>query len=190
MTTSTTRRSLLALTSLTTGLGTALIPGAAHASAPAAPPDPTPGAAAGSAATMAKGQRQTEITSAAVAATCWSWSTFRISGHPTWRAYLPSINHEARDVNCELANGNASDGVSKLQDALNRCYGANLRRDGIYGTLTENAVRAVQDHHNITVDGRYGPQTRAAMKWPIYAPDNNPNDDDFVQCDRLILTFP
>jgi hypothetical protein len=188
MTTSPTRRSLLAITGLTTGLGTALIPGAAHAAPP--PPDPTPGAAAPAAAVAAEDDPLLEAATAAAAATCWSWSTFRISGHPTWRASLPSINHEARDVNCELARGNATDGVSKLQDALNRCYGANLARDGIFGPRTEEALRAAQDFENITVDGRYGPQTRAHLKWPIYAPDNNPNDDDFVQCDRLILTFP
>jgi hypothetical protein len=52
-----------------------------------------------------------------------------------------------------------------IQQALNDCNGANLVVDGVYGALTDAAIRSVQSSRGITVDGRYGPQTRDYMKW-------------------------
>jgi hypothetical protein len=47
-----------------------------------------------------------------------------------------------------------------IQQALNDCNGANLVVDGVYGALTDAAIRSVQSSR-----GRYGPQTRDYMKW-------------------------
>jgi peptidoglycan hydrolase-like protein with peptidoglycan-binding domain len=66
-------------------------------------------------------------------------------------------------VVAQLGNGNQGAAVRALQRSLNYCHGAGLRADGIYGDLTERAVRNVQRAKGIPVDGVYGPQTRAAM---------------------------
>ncbi|WP_461071548.1 peptidoglycan-binding domain-containing protein [Streptomyces pseudoechinosporeus] len=71
--------------------------------------------------------------------------------------------------NCELYKGTSGEAVERLQLALVECYGYNTGGvDGIFGDLTHGAVWKMQDYENIGVDGRYGPQTRKAMKWPTW----------------------
>lgn len=52
--------------------------------------------------------------------------------------------------------------VKQLQKSLNQ-LGSSLSVDGIYGTKTENAVRAFQKKVNIKVDGICGPNTWLAL---------------------------
>jgi Putative peptidoglycan binding domain len=162
MATSTARRSLLAMASVTTGLGTMLASGTAHA---APPTDRT-----------TQSQADQAPDSSVALATCWSWNDYHnVYGQVI---HFPSVTREG-DINCVLGLGNATDGVYKLQDALNRCYGAGLVQDGIYGPATRGAVVRVQQYEGIPADGVYGPQTRGAMKWPVYNADGS-----FDRCTR------
>jgi peptidoglycan hydrolase-like protein with peptidoglycan-binding domain len=54
--------------------------------------------------------------------------------------------------------------VRALQQSLNHCHGAHLEEDGIWGRLTREALRDVQEDRNITPDGIYGPASRDAMR--------------------------
>ncbi len=51
--------------------------------------------------------------------------------------------------------------VRTLQDLL-RARGGTVTVDGVFGPLTESAVRAFQGGHHLAVDGVVGPQT-----WPV-----------------------
>nr|WP_246422106.1 peptidoglycan-binding protein [Nocardiopsis mwathae] len=53
----------------------------------------------------------------------------------------------------------ASDRVRAVQDGLNRGHGYSLDVDGIFGPLTEGAVRDFQRAQDIAVDGIVGLQT-------------------------------
>ncbi|EXG82333.1 putative peptidoglycan-binding domain-containing protein [Cryptosporangium arvum DSM 44712] len=100
----------------------------------------------------------------ALAASC-TGTADRPNTNGKTRALIPAIG---RDTNCTLGNGNQSSAVRALQDSLNRCHGAGLTVDGIYGARTATAVRNVQRGANIAQDGVYGPQTRNAMLWAHY----------------------
>ena len=59
--------------------------------------------------------------------------------------------------------GSRGDEVIQIQKKLKEydVYSGNI--DGIYGTLTEKGVRAVQRYNGLTVDGIAGPQTLRVM---------------------------
>lgn len=61
-----------------------------------------------------------------------------------------------------LCEGTRGEDVKWLQSALNG-RGADLSVDGIFGPLTDQAVRAYQKANGLTVDGIVGPKTRAAL---------------------------
>jgi hypothetical protein len=52
--------------------------------------------------------------------------------------------------------------VEKAQQQLNQ-HGAKLKVDGVYGSMTEKAVRHFQTTHHLSVDGMVGKDTRAAL---------------------------
>jgi peptidoglycan hydrolase-like protein with peptidoglycan-binding domain len=79
--------------------------------------------------------------------------------------FVPTIGDDTHLDNCELGLGNDSNAVFWLQTTLNFCYGAGLATDGIYGPLTQAAVRHAQTLAGVTHDGIYGPQTRDHIKW-------------------------
>ena len=58
-----------------------------------------------------------------------------------------------------LKFGSRGEWVTKLQGVLNSRSGSNLKRDGIFGSLTYNAVRNYQHNHGLVVDGIVGPKT-------------------------------
>lgn len=93
-----------------------------------------------------------------------------------YHVHLPSTTPFGGEQNCILAQGDQGAGVFVLQDALRRCYAQAIAWDAIYGPATAEAVRNVQRWHGITVDGIYGPQTRAAMAWPKYRDSDNQYD--------------
>jgi hypothetical protein len=67
-----------------------------------------------------------------------------------------------------LCTGSRGPEVVTLQQELNRQLypRPNLTEDGIFGPLTERAVRAFQRQAGLGVDGIVGPQTRAALGLP------------------------
>ena len=84
----------------------------------------------------------------------------------TWAC--ESIGNSSGRYNCDLGVSNQGIAVRVLQFALNQCYGQHLAQDGIYGSLTKQAVEVAQRAAGITADGIYGPQTRDHIKWPEF----------------------
>lgn len=62
-----------------------------------------------------------------------------------------------------LQEGDKSDGVRKLQEALKRQGYYTGKVDGSYGSGTVEAVKAFQRMNNLTVDGIAGPATQRAL---------------------------
>ena len=61
-----------------------------------------------------------------------------------------------------LFKGSKGEQVRQIQQALNRA-GANLNPDGVYGAMTEAAVREFQTKHHLKSDGLVGPDTMEAL---------------------------
>ena len=61
-----------------------------------------------------------------------------------------------------VQSGSQDHPVSTLQHLL-RAHGQNVAVDGIFGPLTEAAVKAIQTGGGLTVDGVVGPQTWPAL---------------------------
>jgi Putative peptidoglycan binding domain len=149
------RQPLLALAGTAVGLTSVVVPTAAYAG-----PAPAPQAVEAPAA-------KADVTAAA-APYCYSWTDFVTGPGTPYTVPIPSTTRNGGESNCILGRGNQTEGVYKLQNALNRCYGQNLTVDGVYGAATERAVKNVQAKYGLPQDGVYGPQTRAAMTWPKY----------------------
>lgn len=62
-----------------------------------------------------------------------------------------------------LRQGSRGESVERLQALLNAADDAGLAEDGIFGPLTEAAVRAFQTSRHLLVDGIVGPQTWTAL---------------------------
>lgn len=76
-----------------------------------------------------------------------------------------------------LTVGSSGSDVSNLQKILN-AQGATLTVDGKYGAQTAAAVKAYQQENGLTADGIFGPQTSAALTGQINAvgdPSNQPS---------------
>ncbi len=82
---------------------------------------------------------------------------------PTYR------NGSVDDIGCLLGSGNSGSAVRALQTALNRCHGQPISVDGSFGPQTRAAVVAVQRAHGLRQDGVYGPATRSVIRWPLYS---------------------
>jgi peptidoglycan hydrolase-like protein with peptidoglycan-binding domain len=102
--------------------------------------------------------------SPAQAGTCFGATDFALGSQTL---YLPTTADGSGNTSCLLVEGNNTNGVYKLEEALRLCYGQNLARDTHYGNDTTAAVKRVQDFHGIQVDGKYGPQTAGAMFFPL-----------------------
>lgn len=63
-----------------------------------------------------------------------------------------------------LKKGSKGDDVKKLQQQLQSSGLYNGKADGIFGPLTEQAVKTFQKAHNLAIDGIVGPLTRAALE--------------------------
>lgn len=94
-------------------------------------------------------------------------------------AYCNSINindsgfarpaYNSSSLNCYMHQYKQSgSGVLRLQQALTFCYGQNIAWDGIFGPATAAALANAQRAEGITADGKYGPQTRDALRWNLY----------------------
>lgn len=80
-------------------------------------------------------------------------------------AHLPVVGG-TNNYKCKLTNGHHNWGVVVLQISLKECEGqTGLQVDGRYGPQTAAAVTKVQHKYKITEDGVYGPQTLSRMLW-------------------------
>lgn len=80
---------------------------------------------------------------------------------------LPTYNG---NPDCTLRRGNYDNwGVVVLQLALRDCSGVALTVDGDYGADTEAVVKWIQAANGLTPDGVYGPNTRSIVKWKTSA---------------------
>jgi peptidoglycan hydrolase-like protein with peptidoglycan-binding domain len=61
-----------------------------------------------------------------------------------------------------LIRGSIGPKVKELQEYLNE-LGYEVRVDGTYGEMTEEAIRAFQNDQNIGIDGSCGPDTWAKI---------------------------
>jgi peptidoglycan hydrolase-like protein with peptidoglycan-binding domain len=99
----------------------------------------------------------------ASAATPTCTGTSVVTGDNGFNIRVPTVgNAHPNQFECILGPGDTSTAVTRLQIDLDVCYGDNLSTDGIYGTNTENAIKAVQRAGGLTgaqVDGIYGPIT-------------------------------
>jgi peptidoglycan hydrolase-like protein with peptidoglycan-binding domain len=95
-----------------------------------------------------------------------------------WGVPAPSVSASG-STNCNLMYGDSPHrgssrsgdpdlAIRTLQRNLNYCYGSHLAVDGMYGSNTRAAVKAVQSKHKLTADGIYGPKTRSAMNWRLF----------------------
>ncbi|HZR43407.1 MAG TPA: peptidoglycan-binding domain-containing protein [Ktedonobacteraceae bacterium] len=75
---------------------------------------------------------------------------------------VPSTSNNSGNFNCIDGIGNQGAAVKELQMSLNFCRKEHLTVDGIYGTLTSNAMKRAQQALGVPQDGIYGPQTRRA----------------------------
>lgn len=57
--------------------------------------------------------------------------------------------------------------VSVLQVALNSCYSAGITVDGVFGPATRAALIKAQKSDGVVADGIFGPATREAMWFPV-----------------------
>lgn len=73
----------------------------------------------------------------------------------------------------EIVKGQRSGCVTELQSLLNH-HGADLAVDGEFGPLTDGAVRDFQAEKGLTVDGRVGPNTKAALYGVVTPPSSPP----------------
>lgn len=63
-----------------------------------------------------------------------------------------------------VSRGDQGPYVLEVQELLNDLFGAQLVKDGVFGPLTEEAVRDFQRVNHLTVDGIVGPETTAALQ--------------------------
>jgi len=78
-------------------------------------------------------------------------------------AFVPSKTPSFDPFTCYLRFGDIGDGVGQLQNTLDICYSENLTVDGMFGPLTEAALKRTQTKAGTTADGIYGPNTRRAI---------------------------
>jgi peptidoglycan hydrolase-like protein with peptidoglycan-binding domain len=81
---------------------------------------------------------------------------------PTKKAPAKKAAAPKKPAHTVVRKGDSGPMVGHLQTRLN-AHGAQLKADGEFGRLTDLAVRAFQDVHDLTVDGVVGPETWAAL---------------------------
>ncbi|MGW4023883.1 peptidoglycan-binding domain-containing protein [Streptomyces sp. NPDC005009] len=110
---------------------------------------------------------------------CTTSASLFAANNPDYSVAIPLGYDESHvTATCYLTNGDTGTGVRVLQRALNKCYSAGLTVDGVFGDLTEAALRRAQRATGATVDGEYGPNTRNHIGWPTYRRSTG----QFVHC--------
>lgn len=64
----------------------------------------------------------------------------------------------------DIGYGDTGSAVTCVQSGMNLLENAGLATDGIYGTLTENAVKNFQANNGLSRDGIVGPDTGTRIK--------------------------
>jgi len=102
---------------------------------------------------------------------CWGYSRWNGTWGGEYVAWYPTEGYGTYDTTCTLRYNPSSpvrgEGVRVLQQALNLCYSARLRVDGVYGSTTATAVADARNAEGW--DGRYDDYEnylRAGMRWP------------------------
>jgi peptidoglycan hydrolase-like protein with peptidoglycan-binding domain len=103
--------------------------------------------------------------SASAQPSCTNSTAFLVDPSPRITVNIPTVGAQTGQDNCLLGVGNDNPGVGVLQNNLNRCHGAHLAVDDIFGQATKAALQAAQRAAHITADGVYGPQTRDHITW-------------------------
>jgi hypothetical protein len=156
-----TRRAMLAMAGLSTGIvGTMVAPASAHA---AVATEQIPQGTLEDLKAQVRAAGSGDL-AAAELPTCTHHRDL-VSGN--WLAHVPST--AGGNVNCELENGDFNlAGVKVLQDHLN-CNGENLATDGDYGNLTTGAVKRLQEKEGLPETGVYtAPVLTNAPRWALY----------------------
>jgi hypothetical protein len=95
---------------------------------------------------------------------------------------IPALYPSLSAYNCIVVRGmrdssTAPGPVGQLQVTLRTCYHKSyVGLDGDFGPVTERAAREVQAAVGVSVDGRYGPRTMAAMRH---------QSDDVLHCYKI-----
>ncbi|WP_405956548.1 peptidoglycan-binding protein [Streptomyces phaeochromogenes] len=108
----------------------------------------------------------TATPAAAATPTCnsnFKWAHGNYNGRNTF-LWLPAYDGYA--TYCNMSPGASGVEVRMLQDALVKCYGRNITVDGEYGPATKAALEYAQRAEDIDDDGYYGRDTRESIKWP------------------------
>ena len=81
---------------------------------------------------------------------------------------VESIEKKQPNTNGILRFGAQGNDVRTLQSQLKQLGLMKMEPTGVYGEVTENAVRSFQQQYGLTVDGIAGPQTKQALEQAIY----------------------
>jgi hypothetical protein len=161
MSSTATRRAILAIAGLSTGIvGAVVVPASAHAAVAA---EQIPHGTLDNLKAQVRDAGSGDLVAAELP-TCTHHRDF-VSGN--WLAHVPST--AGGNVNCELENGDFNlAGVKVLQDGLN-CNGESLATDGDYGNLTTAAVKRLQAKEGLPQSGVYtAPVFTNAPSWALY----------------------
>ena len=88
-----------------------------------------------------------------------------VGGSSEWEKFKARLGGAAPSVDVSLSKGDSGSAVEEMQKMLIACgyscgkWGA----DGDWGSATDQAVLAFQKDHGLSVDGVYGPKTKAAL---------------------------
>jgi hypothetical protein len=111
-------------------------------------------------------------TAEAATPNCTSYSTYYAPYTTSYVVHVPSAGYQTGTVNCLLKQGNRNDAVTVLQRALKYCHGFSITVDGEYGPQTKAAVLGLQHRANsnygagLVEDGEYGPKTKNWTHFP------------------------
>ena len=123
-----------------------------------------PSAGSGHSSGSSSTTRPARTTSLAAAATttprCSLVATVKSRAGTSYTQYPISSSGSTR---CYLGRGDTGLPVAALQRGMALCMGHPLVADGVYGTLTGNAVAAVGRTGTV-----YGPVTEGRMRWPWF----------------------
>ncbi|MFG2792553.1 alpha/beta fold hydrolase [Streptomyces sp. NPDC048419] len=91
------------------------------------------------------------------------------------RAVLPNLWRQwyTAFIEYPIVQGQRSGCVTELHSLLNH-HGADLAVDGDFGPLTDSAVRDFHAEKGLSVDGRVGPNTKAALYGAVTPPSSPP----------------